>query len=54
MIERISAHEERLTASARDVEDDFSPVENGIVDLLVAAKKRIIDKIGGQHPPLGE
>jgi hypothetical protein len=54
MQDRITEHEKRLTAHARDPEDPFTRVEEGILDLLAAAKKRISDRIGGQRPPLNE
>jgi hypothetical protein len=51
-IDRITEHEKKLKAHARAAEDPFTPVVKGIVDLLVAAKKRLSDRIDGERPPL--
>ncbi|HEY0366101.1 MAG TPA: hypothetical protein VGC73_06490 [Pyrinomonadaceae bacterium] len=54
MIERVTGQEKRLKAHAQDAEDPFTPVINGILDLLAVGKKRLIDRLGGQRPPLND
>ncbi|MEA2204228.1 MAG: hypothetical protein QOE77_1004 [Blastocatellia bacterium] len=48
MLNRLTDHEKRLRECARDPDDDFTPVMNGIIELLVSAQKRISDRMGGQ------
>ena len=54
MLDRIVAQERKLKVHAQDAEDSFTPVINGIIDLLAAARKRISNRLGGQRPPLNE
>ena len=48
-IQNAIAEQERVfAAKAAAAEDRFAPVEKAIADLLVAVKKRIADRDGGQ------
>lgn len=48
LLNRLTEHEKKLAAHASDEEDDFSPIERRLVDLLVVVKKRITGELGGQ------
>lgn len=53
-LDRVAEHQQRLTAIAVEAEDPFTPVKEGLLDLLATAKKRISDRLGEQGPPLSE
>ena len=48
LLNRLTEHEKKLAAHASDEEDDFSPIERRLVDLLVVVKKRITGELRDQ------
>jgi hypothetical protein len=48
LLNRLTEHERKLAARASDEEDDFSPIERRLVDLLVVVKKRVTSELGAK------
>ncbi len=50
----IAEQQRKLAANSLEAEKRSAPVHKAISDLLIAIKKRITERDGGQRPPLNE